>query len=71
VELKEYDDFNKTFEKFFYKQVHLESIRVWDPLVRVLYYTMRDVQSGVSVAGTNVTSADAKDTQVTDDFKVD
>lgn len=72
VELKEYEDFNKTFEKFFYKQVHLESIRVWDPLVRVLYYTMRDVQSGVSVNGSSSSSAVAStDTQVTDDFKVD
>jgi len=70
VELKQYEDFNKTFEKFFYKQVHLESIRVWDPLVREVYYTMRDVQSGVSVAGTNVVNTDSKDTSATDDFNV-
>ncbi len=50
VRLKSTDDFTQSYEKFLYKEYHLEGIRIWDPLVRELYFTPRDLDSMTAVA---------------------
>ena len=66
-----YKDFTKSMERFIYKQVHLESIRIWDPLVRELYYTRRNVRSGSAViGGGSGTAPGAMDTATRVPFKV-
>ena len=48
VELEHYRDKDRTMEHNFYKQFQVEAVRIWDPLVRELYFTPTDTRSGTS-----------------------